>query len=387
MLLTAIIVNYNVKYLVYQCVRSLLRAAWVHQVEIIIVDNASTDGSDVFLREAFPADEYPQVRCILSSENLGFGRANNLALQQAKGKYVLFINPDTIVAEHTLHECYDFAEAHSDLGALGVYMMNDDGRYAPESKRGVPTPLRCLYKLLGLVTLCPTSPRLSQYYLGHLSKDKAACIEIVSGAYMWLRREVVLKVGGFDEAFFMYGEDIDLSYSMLKNGHNNYYLPTAIVHYKGESTVKTSWSYVRRFYEAMLIFYNKHFKHHHPLAVVGIKAAILSSGVIALIRHKLLGKRHDWVDNRHYLFVVNEAGRQCAEALVKKHGLTATYVTPSHWQDNPMIAHGHCLTFDVEAIDYTTPLHHLRLHPAAQKLGTLYPSKGLLVTQQRSYTL
>lgn len=386
MLLTAIIVNYNVKHLVYQCVRSLLRGTWAHQVEVIVVDNASTDGSEAFLREAFASDTYRQVRLLFSSENLGFGRANNWALEQAQGKYVLFINPDTIVTEHTLQACYTFAEAHPNLGALGVYMMHDDGRYAPESKRGVPTPLRCLYKMLGLVTLYPESKRVSQYYMGHLSKDKPAKIEIVSGAYMWLRRDALQAVGGFDEAFFMYGEDIDLSYCMLKSGRQNYYLPTPILHYKGESTVKTSWRYVKRFYEAMLIFYNKHFKHHHPLAVWGIKTAILGSGLVALLRSKL-GGRKVWVDQRQYLFVVSPKARIVAEQLVERHALQADYTTPESWWQQPTMGQGCCVVYDAECIDYATMLHHLQSHPATQKLGTLYASKGYLLTQQRVYSL
>lgn len=387
MLVTAIIVNYNVKYLVYQCVRSLLRSTLADQVEIFVVDNASTDGSETFLRTEFPTINYPQVHLIFSRENIGFGRANNLALAQAKGEYVLFINPDTIVTEHTLNDCYTFAKQHSNLGALGVYMMNDDGRYAPESKRGIPTPLRAFFKLIGLVALCPKHPLLGQYYLGHLSAHTSAPIEVVSGAYMWVSQKALRVVGGFDEAFFMYGEDIDLSYRLLQSGYTNYYFPTPILHYKGESTVKTSWRYVQRFYEAMLIFYTKHFKHHHALTVWSIKGAIITSGLFALIRHKLLRRTPSWEEQRSYLFVVTKASRQIAEALASKHQLDAIFSTLETWQYEPQLNERNYIVFDAEASDYTTMIHYLHTRPAKQKLATLYPSRALLITQQHIYTL
>lgn len=254
MKLTIVIVNYNVKEYLRQCLHSVGRAISGMNAEVMVVDNASTDGS---VEELSPL--FPWVKFIVSKENLGFARGNNLAIHEARGEYVLLLNPDTVVGEEVLKECVSFLDAHADAGALGVKMLKANGSFAWESRRGVPTPFTSFCKMIGLCTLFPKSHLMGHYYMRYLDENEPARIEIVSGAFMMLRRSALEEIGLLDETFFMYGEDIDLSYRLLKAGYSNYYLPLSIIHYKGESTQKTSFRYVQNFYNAMLIFYNKHF--------------------------------------------------------------------------------------------------------------------------------
>ncbi|TFH26427.1 MAG: glycosyltransferase, partial [Bacteroidia bacterium] len=193
-------------------------------------------------------------------ENLGFSRANNQAIRESSGRYVLLLNPDTVVEEDTFIKCIEFMDTHPDAGALGVKMINGKGAFLPESKRALPTPSVSFYKMFGLASLFPGSKRFGKYHLGHLNKDETHSVEVLAGAFMFLRRETLEKTGKLDESFFMYGEDIDLSYRILQAGYLNYYYPgTTIIHYKGESTKKGSLNYVKMFYQAMIIFAGKHF--------------------------------------------------------------------------------------------------------------------------------
>lgn len=265
MLISVIIVSYNVRHYLAQCLDSLLRSAQHCQaeVEIFVVDNNSQDQSVEYLQAQFSpylsSQTSPTLHLIANQRNLGFGSANNQALALCKGDYVLFLNPDTIVGEHCLQECLHTALQHKDLGAIGVKMLNPNGSFAPESRRGIPTLWTSFCKMSGLTRLKPHSRLFAHYYMGYLDKDTMANIEIVSGAFMFCAQKALKKCGGFDEDFFMYGEDIDLSYRFLKAGFRNLYLPTPILHYKGESTQKNSFRYVHVFYEAMLIFLRKHF--------------------------------------------------------------------------------------------------------------------------------
>jgi GT2 family glycosyltransferase len=253
--ISVIIVNYNVKYFLEQALLSVQRATQHLQVEILVVDNNSTDGSVELLKSKFK-----DVHLIDNQSNTGFAVANNQAYALAKGKYILLLNPDTIVAEDTLTVCYDFMEKHHDCGALAVRMIDGTGTFLPESKRGFPSPFVAFCKTFGLSTLFPTSKIFNRYYLGHLGEWQTCEIDVLAGAYMFMQKSALEKVGMLDEAFFMYGEDIDLSYRIVKGGFKNYYLPTTtIVHYKGESTKKGSLNYVKTFYQAMIIFAKKHF--------------------------------------------------------------------------------------------------------------------------------
>lgn len=254
MKLSIIIVNYNVKYYIDQCIRSVLKAIDVvdserngNLVEVIVVDNHSADGSVEYLEKRYPKSLYPMLRIVSSVHNLGFARANNLAIRLSKGEYVLLLNPDTIVGEHVLEECLRFMDAHTDAGALGVRMIGATGQVAMESRRGLPSPMVAFYKMMGFCARWPKSKVFGRYYMGYLPWDEPAQIEVVSGAFCMLRRQAIEKVGLLDEDFFMYGEDIDLSYRILKGGFHNYYLPVDILHYKGESTEKSSFRYVHVF--------------------------------------------------------------------------------------------------------------------------------------------
>lgn len=256
MKLSIIIVNYNVRYFLQHCLLSVQKACAGLEAEVVVIDNASTDGSAEMMKEHFPGVAYHYL-----DKNLGFSKANNLGMQMAKGEYILLLNPDTVVKENTFSECIRFMDTHPDAGGLGVKMVDGQGRFLPESKRGLPTPAAAFYKIFGLAGLFPKSRRFGQYHLGYLDDDQVHEVEILSGAYMFLRKSVLDKCGLLDEDYFMYGEDIDLSYRIIKAGYRNYYFPeTQIVHYKGESTKKGSLNYVFVFYKAMIIFARKHFK-------------------------------------------------------------------------------------------------------------------------------
>lgn len=255
MKLSIVIVNYNVAYFLEQCLHSVEKAIHSIDTEVWVVDNASVDNSVALVKEKFP-----WVKCIESKENLGFSKGNNLAINKCEGEYILLLNPDTVVEEDTFSKCISYMDANKDVGGLGVKMLDGNGHYLPESKRGLPTPMVAFYKLIGLTALFPRSERFAGYYLGHLSNNESHDIEILSGAYMFLRKSVLDEIGLLDETFFMYGEDIDLSYRIIKAGYKNAYFPeTNIIHYKGESTKKGSINYVLVFYQAMIIFANKHF--------------------------------------------------------------------------------------------------------------------------------
>jgi O-antigen biosynthesis protein len=260
--LSIVIVNYNVKYFLEQCLCSVQQALAGISGEVIVVDNASTDGSLSYLQPRFP-----QVRFVESIANLGFGKACNLGFEQSAGDLVLFLNPDTLIAENSLHTCLHFFEDNADCGAIGVHMIDGSGRFLKESKRSFPSPLTSFYKLSGLASLFPHSPLFGRYHLGHLTPDQNHVVDVLAGAFMMVRRTVLQQTGGFDERFFMYGEDVDLSYRIQKTAslatgsrYKNYYLAaTSIIHFKGESTKRGSLNYVRMFYKAMSLFVHKHY--------------------------------------------------------------------------------------------------------------------------------
>jgi GT2 family glycosyltransferase len=255
MKLSVVIVNYNVRHFLDQCLASVAKAINGMQAEVFVVDNNSVDGSVEMV-----AEKYPWTHLIANKENTGFSKANNQAMRLAKGQYVLLLNPDTVVEEDTFHKCVNFMDAHPDAGGLGVKMIDGKGNFLPESKRGLPSPSVAFYKVFGLSALFPKSRIFGKYHLGYLDKNKTHEVEVLAGAYMLMRKETLDKVGLLDETFFMYGEDIDLSYRITQGGYKNYYFPEArIIHYKGESTKKSSVNYVIVFYNAMIIFASKHF--------------------------------------------------------------------------------------------------------------------------------
>ena len=254
MTLSIIIVNYNVKLLLEACLNSVAAATKNLDAEVIIVDNASADNSIGYLQPKFPAYHF-----ISNTINTGFAKANNQGLAMAKGEFILFLNPDTTIPADCIVKCLDFMNSHPASGALGVRMVNGDGRFLKESKRGFPSPMVSFWKLSGLTGMFPRSPVFSKYYLGNLDENVSHEVDVLSGAFMMVKRETLKKTGGFDERFFMYAEDIDLSYRVKLAGYKNYYFAgTTIVHFKGAST-KKDVVYVRQFYKAMSQFMKKYY--------------------------------------------------------------------------------------------------------------------------------
>ena len=254
--LSIVIVNYNVKYILEQCLIAVYAAIKGLDTEIIVVDNHSTDDSVQYLRPVFP-----EVVFIENNENTGFAKANNQAIRLCKGEYILLLNPDTVIGEDCLHNICRFMDEHPEAGAAGVKMLNAYGAFLPESKRSFPTPWVSFCKLFGLSNLFSQSKRFAAYSLPYLDPDKQHRVDILAGAFLFLRHEALKKAGLLDESFFMYGEDIDLSYRIVLSGYQNYYLPECILHYKGESTKKGDKKYLHAFYNAMLIFYGKYYPY------------------------------------------------------------------------------------------------------------------------------
>jgi len=279
--LAVIIVNYNVKYFLKQCLESVYNSTNLSDIEVYVVDNDSKDGSVEMVSRSFP-----EVKLIANKVNIGFSKANNQAIKQTNAEYVVLLNPDTLVQSTSFERVIQFMDTHPDAGGLGVKMIDGNGKFLPESKRGLPTPEVAFYKIFGFSKLFPKSRNYGKYHLGYLDNDSTHQIDVLSGAFMVMRKETLNQVGLLDEDFFMYGEDIDLSYRITQGGYKNYYYPgTTIIHYKGESTKKSSVNYVYVFYKAMAIFAKKHFEHNKAsLFSKLIKIAIFFSASLALIK-------------------------------------------------------------------------------------------------------
>jgi O-antigen biosynthesis protein len=255
MQLSVIIVNYNVKYFLEQCLHSVQKACRDIASEIIVADNNSTDGSRAYLEGNFP-----DVKFIWNSDNIGFAKANNLALEKARGEFILFLNPDTLLAEDSIEKCMHFFKTQEKIGALGIHMVDGSGIFLKESKRAFPSPLTSLFKLSGLARMFPRSKIFARYHLGHLPENENHEVDVLAGAFMMMPKKTLEEIGNFDERFFMYGEDVDLSYRIQEAGYKNYYFAeSSIIHFKGESTKRGSLNYVRLFYKAMSLFVKKHY--------------------------------------------------------------------------------------------------------------------------------
>ena len=268
--ISIVIVSYNVSKLLDECLQSVARALQGIDGEVFVVDNHSVDKTIAMLKE-----KHPEVKVIANEENVGFSRANNQAIRLSEAEYVLLLNPDTVVYENTLHGVLDFMDKHPEAGGAGVRMLTRERHRAPESRRSIPTPWVAMLKMLGATR---------RYYMSHLSWDEPGQIEAVSGAFFLVRRKALDQVGLLDEDYFMYGEDIDLSYRLLKGGWQNWYLPYDIIHYKGESTQKSSFRYVHTFYQAMLIFFRKHYGHLSIFFALPVKIAIYFRASLALLQ-------------------------------------------------------------------------------------------------------
>lgn len=393
MKLSVVIVNYNVSHYLLQCVDSLSHALRGTDSEVIVVDNHSRDNSVTLLRQY-----HPEVRIVENLHNLGFAKANNIAIRQSRGEYVLLLNPDTIVSESVVKGVISFLDSHPEAGSAGVRMLNADGTVAPESRRGVPTPMTAFYKLSGLCGMFPNSRRFGRYYLGHLPWDSPQQIEVVSGAFCMLRTSVLKKVGLLDEDYFMYGEDIDLSYRILKSGATNWYVPETILHYKGESTHKSSFRYVHVFYQAMHIFFRKHFSHLGLFISIPIKTAIIvkaSSALLLMLTERMrmslgFARRNNGLTAGPMLFVGSDSMVATCREISNKHGLEATLCVcsdlgeVSSCVDRLSDETGKALTvvFDPEKFDYGSMLSFVSdNHMRNISLGVFQPSTSSIITQ------
>lgn len=407
--LSVIIVNYNVKYYLDQCIRSVLRAFEVMKkasssdssvneevAEIIVVDNHSADGSVDYLEQRYPQKLFPMVRFVRSAHNLGFARANNIAIRQSRGEYVLLLNPDTIVGEYALKASVDFMDVHEDAGAVGVRMLGAQGRRAMESRRGLPTPMVSFFKMLGFCNRWPHHRLFGKYYMGYLPWDEPCQIEVVSGAYCMLRRKALDEVGLLDEDFFMYGEDIDLSYRVLKGGYHNYYLPVDILHYKGESTQKSSFRYVHVFYEAMLIFFRKHYSGMTFLLSLPIKTAIYAKALMALVgmlserMRKSLGFFAPSAEGaQHYVVVGSQEMQDACRDIARRLGLDAEFHDSEVLEDRSEATwsekNDNVLVLDADSMSYADMLKRMsRLSDMNVNvtLGTYSKEIGKVITDR-----
>ena len=287
---TTIIVNYRLKYFLEQTLLSVREAYQKVSGHTIVIDNNSGDDSIDYLKERFD-----DVTFICNTENVGFSKANNQGFNLADTDYILVLNPDTIIGENTLKDTIEWMDSHDDCAAIGVKMIDGNGNFLPESKRSFPSIWNSFCKLFGLSAIFPKSRLFARYHLRYLPEDEPHIVETLAGAFMLLRTSIVKEIGGFDEDFFMYGEDMDLSYRMSANGKACYYLPTPIIHYKGECTKTESINYVKIFYEAMHIFYRKHYPRRSFMSKIFVNGAIgmrmvigaISSTIIKPIKQKL----------------------------------------------------------------------------------------------------
>ena len=367
--LTVVIVSYNVRYYLEQCIVSVQRAAQDIDYEIYVVDNDSRDDTVRYVTKRF-RDE---VNLVESQHNLGFARANNIAIRQSESEYVLLLNPDTFISEDSLRQVITFMDEHPKAGGVGVKMFNSNATIARESRRGLPTPWVSLQKMMGFSR---------RYYLSDLPWDQPAQIEVMSGAFCMLRRDVLNKIGLLDKDFFMYGEDIDLSYRILKGGFENWYVPASIVHYKGESTQKSSYRYVHVFYQAMLIFFRKHYSHLSFLVSLPIKLAIYTRAAIALAQTQYwrmrisLGFTSKPQRSPLYCFVGSSEMLEECRLLAERTGLEARF-----FNDRSQIKE-ECdiLVYDTDTWTFDQVLEDAARHPGAYLIGTYSCKSKVLIT-------
>ena len=390
MKLSIVIVSYNVKYFIEQCLRSVQRATQNIDTEVFVVDNASSDGSCEYLTPLFP-----DVTFIWNKDNRGFARANNQAIRLSTGEYVLLLNPDTIVAEDTLEQFVQFMDAHSEAGGAGAYMLRTDGAFALESRRGLPTPFVAFCKMSGLAGLFPKSRLWGRYYMRYLNEQQVNEIEIISGAFMFLRRDALDKSGLLDEAFFMYGEDIDLSYRIMKAGYKNFFLPSRILHYKGESTVKSSYRYVYTFYQAMQLFFNKHYAHYSLFVSLPVSLAIWVRAMMAYVGNQFChrGKSAEKPFAINAIVVGERAavdevrGILCSGQVTGKHKYVIAGVELLQKQFSEEEIKGYdTIVFDAGTFSYSQMFGVLEGVPGNRlKIATYSRKNGVLITEGHIY--
>ena len=381
MKISVVIVNYNVKYYVGQCIDSVRRALQGIDSEIIVVDNHSRDGSVDYL------SKIEGVRIIESGHNLGFSKANNIAIRQSTAEYVLMLNPDTIVAEDAIRMIIDFADSHPQAGGIGVRMHNDWGTTARESRRGLPSPMTSFYKIIGLSKRLPQHRKYGRYYMGWLPWNSPSRIEVVSGACFLVRRKALDEVGLMDEDYFMYGEDIDLSYRLLKGGWENWFVPADIIHYKGESTQKTSFNYVHVFYNAMLIFMRKHYSHLSRLIIWPLQIAVYFIALLALMAtlfdrmKKSLGFGGRYKREFPVLYLEgSDTMKEKCRAIAMRKGLSVID-SLDDCKQNIVVR-----VFDPSEMSYADIIKHMSESANNRvRLGLYHNDKDIIITQMEVY--
>lgn len=396
MKISIVIVNYNVRAYLWQCIDSVRRATKNVETEVWVVDNASTDDSVKAIRH-----DYPTVHVIENSDNVGFARANNQAIRQSTGELILLLNPDTILAEDSIIKVCNFMDAHPTAGGVGIRMLNRNGSFARESRRGLPTPATAFYKMCGLCALLPHHPRFGHYYMGQWPEHLEGEIEVISGAFMLLRRKALNQVGLLDEDYFMYGEDIDLSYRLLHGGWQNWYVPALMLHYKGESTQKTTMRYVRTFYGAMLIFFNKHFARRYRFTSVIVEMAVVIRGSLVMcakwMRHGMhtavqwfsRATRLDRLMNKHLpkpetmLFFGSDSAWSEIQTICRREGMEPIRHQPNATSEVSKLSCTYYVhEINEEGTPYSTLLSHMQQRAAAGldgNIGTYHLAKHTLI--------
>jgi GT2 family glycosyltransferase len=332
--LSVIIVNFNVKYFLEQCLYSVEKAIQNIKAEIIVIDNNSTDGSKEFF-----SNKFANVQFIWNEKNDGFSEANNKALQFARGEYILFLNPDTIIPEDCFEKCLSFFETKKNIGAMGLRMIDGTGNFLKESKRGFPSLFPSLFKLCGLAAIFPDSKIFARYYLGNLSEDENHAVDVLAGAFMMVKKNVLNETGSFDNDFFMYGEDIDLSYRIEKAGYKNYYFSeSTIIHFKGESTKKESIQHVRLFYGAMNLFVRKHYESFQALLYSIFIYTATGFKLMLIFCKKLLyssgkNRKRITVNTLPTLIVANEKDYESVMRVIKNAGTKLQIMGRVHPED------------------------------------------------------
>ncbi|RZJ65315.1 MAG: glycosyltransferase family 2 protein [Flavobacterium sp.] len=346
MQLSIIILNYNVRYFLELCLKSVEKAIAAIDAEIIVVDNNSPDDSCEMVKSLFP-----NVKLIENNENSGFPKGNNIGVSQAKGEYICILNPDTVVAEDTFLKVLEFVRGQQNLGIVGCKLIDGTGKFLPESKRGVPTPFTAFTKVAGLYKFLPSV--FGNYYAMHLDKERTGKVEILVGAFMVMKRELYLSVGGFDENCFMYSDDIDLSYTILKSGKDNFYFAdTTVVHFKGESTIRDGL-YMKRFREAMNFFYKKHFR------ISPIFDLVMKVGAFAF-SHK---KRSDAVVIRvkPNTFAIVSSSDLLKEKTSKLLGKNAVFTAEASEKNlNSLQSGATQFWFDTKTVDFRTIIERMQ---------------------------
>lgn len=388
MKLSIIIVNYNVKYFLEQCLCSVQSAISGIDAEVIVIDNDSQDGSAEYIIPRFP-----NIKWIANKENLGFSRANNVAFTHATGEFVLMLNPDTIVTREAIEKSLHFMDSTPAVGAVGVKMLNKDGNFALESRRGIVTPWVSICKATGLNKRFPKNKLFGHYYMSYLPEDEPNEIEMVSGAFMLLRHSKLQEIGFLDEKFFMYWEDSDLSYRILKSGAKNYYLPYPILHYKGESSVKSVLKYRYWLYYSLLIFFKKHNHVYYILSYIPLKLVVmLFKFRIHILNPLILGKEWDArkvEPEQSFIVVGKKSTYDEVVELFKKNNIkrTCTFIEASEEAlkngdiviKNPS-NYNHVL-FDTSYMSYDTIINTLqKLKGEGLKIATYSAETKILIT-------